>query len=534
MRSAVEFVHPRVELAAGIRIAPCDRPSTASCGSRTSSSRARASLRRASRSTSAARRRLAAAGVGRRVAPYVVIRRARRRTAGRPDRASSAPRARARRSASISSSRPISGSPMPSTSLSASAACHVPTMPASTPSTPPSAQFGTSSAGGGFGIETAIARAAGARESTLTCPSKRKIEPYTSGLPSRYARVVDQIARREVIGAVEHDVVEPHDFARVGRVKRTGNASTATCGLSARSRSAAAAAFVAPDVGRREYRLALQIRLVDRVVVDDADASDAGRGQIRKRRRAESARADDEHARRAQALLTGQADFGNQQMAAVAPPARARSSDSREAGRSLNHSNTAARACSPAYVWSLSTVASDFGSGARSYSSRRSRGLDHPVAIRRDEERRPAGQTAASSRVIARVPRPPPAAAKRRPTTYDERKSADAARARNASSDVGRPYPVAIAIAPRMRGSSAAVKMAVIPPMLCPSVYASPSPRSRANADDGAHRVDAIVDAAQLAAARAELMSGKIEAVDTVTVACEERAQKVEIVLARE
>ena len=45
----------------------------------------------------------------------------------------------------------MSGSPMPSSSLSASVACSEPMMPGSTPSTPPSAQDGASSGGGGCG-----------------------------------------------------------------------------------------------------------------------------------------------------------------------------------------------------------------------------------------------------------------------------------------------------------------------------------------------------------------------------------------------
>src|SRR5439155_20739138 len=54
-------------------------------------------------------------------------------------------------SASKRSSRPISGSPIPSASLIASLACREPITPGSTPSTPPSAQLGASSGGGGCG-----------------------------------------------------------------------------------------------------------------------------------------------------------------------------------------------------------------------------------------------------------------------------------------------------------------------------------------------------------------------------------------------
>jgi hypothetical protein len=51
--------------------------------------------------------------------------------------------------------------------------------------------------------------------------------------------------------------------------------------------------------------------------------------------------------------------------------------------------------------------------------------------------------------------------------------------------------------------------------------------------DDAEHRFDAIVDAAQIPTARAEFMSGKIEAVDAQAVACEKRAEKIEVLLAR-
>ena len=47
--------------------------------------------------------------------------------------------------------RALSVFPMPRMSLIASVACSVPTMPGSTPRTPPSAQLGTSPGGGGSG-----------------------------------------------------------------------------------------------------------------------------------------------------------------------------------------------------------------------------------------------------------------------------------------------------------------------------------------------------------------------------------------------
>ena len=64
--------------------------------------------------------------------------------------------------------------------------------------------------------------------------------------------------------------------------------------------------------------LALQVRLVDDVEVDDADRADAGRGQVQQRRRTEPAGADHQHPRVFQPLLPVDAQVGNDQVPAVA------------------------------------------------------------------------------------------------------------------------------------------------------------------------------------------------------------------------
>ena len=64
--------------------------------------------------------------------------------------------------------------------------------------------------------------------------------------------------------------------------------------------------------------LPLQVRQVDRVVVDDADDADAGRREIENDWRAEPARADDENAGLEELRLTRPADFGQHDMARVA------------------------------------------------------------------------------------------------------------------------------------------------------------------------------------------------------------------------
>ena len=64
--------------------------------------------------------------------------------------------------------------------------------------------------------------------------------------------------------------------------------------------------------------LALEVRLVDDVVVHDPEPPDSGRRQVERRGRAQSAGADEQHLRVEQPLLAAHADLGDQQVAAVA------------------------------------------------------------------------------------------------------------------------------------------------------------------------------------------------------------------------
>ena len=64
--------------------------------------------------------------------------------------------------------------------------------------------------------------------------------------------------------------------------------------------------------------LALEVRLVDDVGVDDPERADPGRGEVERGGRAEAAGADEEDARVEQALLALLPDLGDEQVAAVA------------------------------------------------------------------------------------------------------------------------------------------------------------------------------------------------------------------------
>ena len=73
----------------------------------------------------------------------------------------------------------------------------------------------------------------------------------------------------------------------------------------------------ADPVGRVDH-LALQVGEVDIVVVDDAERADAGGREVERGRRAEPARAEQQHLRVEQLRLPRRADLGQQQVAAVA------------------------------------------------------------------------------------------------------------------------------------------------------------------------------------------------------------------------
>ena len=73
----------------------------------------------------------------------------------------------------------------------------------------------------------------------------------------------------------------------------------------------------ADPVGRVDD-LALEVREVDDVVVDDAERADAGGGEVERGRRAEAAGAEQQHLGVEQLELALEADLGHEQVARVA------------------------------------------------------------------------------------------------------------------------------------------------------------------------------------------------------------------------
>ena len=140
----------------------------------------------------------------------------------------------------------------------------------------------------------------------------------TSAPPEEHAGVVDEIARRQAIAAIEHQVVPGDELHHVGglqfhrvrddpdlRIQR-GEALASGLGLGAREGAGV------------EQHLALQVGQLDAIAVEQAERAAAGRRQVQRRRRAEAAGAHHQHPRRLEPLLAGGADLGERQVALIA------------------------------------------------------------------------------------------------------------------------------------------------------------------------------------------------------------------------
>ena len=73
------------------------------------------------------------------------------------------------------------------------------------------------------------------------------------------------------------------------------------------------------DVGLAVDDLALQVGLIDGVVVDDPEGPDTGRREVHEGRRTEATGADAEHTRCLQPLLSSHGDVRDDQVPAVPP-----------------------------------------------------------------------------------------------------------------------------------------------------------------------------------------------------------------------
>jgi hypothetical protein len=168
-----------------------------------------------------------------------------------------------------------------------------------------------------FRIEAAIARAVLRREDRDLA-----VEPEDAAVHVRPAgkdaRVVDEIARREVVGTVHDHVVIAEDFERVRRVQHRLVADHANVRVQAAQPVGRGAQLGPAHVVRAVEDLPLEVAEVHGIEVDETERADAGGGQIERRGGSQPTGADAEHARGLESPLPVDADFRHDQVAAVA------------------------------------------------------------------------------------------------------------------------------------------------------------------------------------------------------------------------
>ena len=166
-------------------------------------------------------------------------------------------------------------------------------------------------------VEAAVARAlVGVEDRQLALEAEdrrrddRGLEPH--------ARVVQQVARREVVEAVDDHVVPLDDLHDVVGAEPDGVLLDLHVRVDLVDRDLGGVDLRHADAVVRVRDLALQVREVDHVVVDDPERADARGGEVERRRRAEPARAEQEHLGVEQLHLPLEPDLGDQQVARVA------------------------------------------------------------------------------------------------------------------------------------------------------------------------------------------------------------------------
>ena len=142
--------------------------------------------------------------------------------------------------------------------------------------------------------------------------------PSIDRLAQLQRRVVDQVARREVVRAVDDDVVVLDDVEDVRRLEPRLVPDHLHVRVQLGDRDARRIDLGHPHPIGRVQDLPLQVRRVDDVVVDEPDRTDAGRRQVEPRRRAQPARAEAQHLRLQQLRLPRLTDLGQHGVARIA------------------------------------------------------------------------------------------------------------------------------------------------------------------------------------------------------------------------
>ena len=119
----------------------------------------------------------------------------------------------------------------------------------------------------------------------------------------RSARSLSRNLRREVVAAVEDEVVTRGQPLGIAGIETQRVRLDAHLGIQRAHARRRQRGFLAAAIGERIPGLAMQVRWLEPVAVDDAEPADAGAGEVLQHRHAESTGADHQHGGGAQPRL---------------------------------------------------------------------------------------------------------------------------------------------------------------------------------------------------------------------------------------
>ena len=170
---------------------------------------------------------------------------------------------------------------------------------------------------GRFGIKAAITRSAQVRREDAGLAFETKDRAVNIGLTEQHAGVVSQVARRKIVRPVHDDVVRLDDIEGVLAGEPCVVEDDLDAGIDAVDGFLGRLRLGPAHIGVGVKNLALEIGIIDAVEVNDTELADASRGEVHGDRRAESTRPNAKHAGGTDFLLTGQTDFGKDQVPRV-------------------------------------------------------------------------------------------------------------------------------------------------------------------------------------------------------------------------
>ena len=166
------------------------------------------------------------------------------------------------------------------------------------------------------GVQAAIAGSVGGGEDR-GLPVEPEDARVDVGAAGQDAGVVHQVTGDEVVGAIHHQVMIPHEAEGVAGIEALAADRDGELWVQVEQPIAGRLGLRAPDVLRAVEHLPLEIRHVDPVRVDDREMADPRRSEVERRRGAEAARSHEQDSRALDPSLALQPHLGKHEVAAV-------------------------------------------------------------------------------------------------------------------------------------------------------------------------------------------------------------------------